>query len=253
LFNDVLNYWEFYRSPLGSVIKKLVRRHLLEWWPARLKQPHQSNEELLGYGYPLPFLRPYLRAGMPTIAMMPDHLGVIRWPHNADNTTCLIHEPEWPARPGSVERILLVHALEQASNIHQLMAEVARVLTPQGRLMVIVPHRHSLWARAEFTPFGHGQPYSLSQLNGLLRAHDLTLLRHRRILRIPPSNRHFWLNAAFTTEVLGQRLFPNLGGLLMVEATKQVLVMKPRTVFPRRGLLVAPTPAIGLSNRKVEP
>ncbi len=224
---------------MGAVIKKLVRHQLMQWWSALPHKRGDSLTELIAYGYPLPFLRPYLSANIPTAALMPAKLGVINWPYRAPNASCLVLEGDWPVRSGGAERVLLIHALEHAQNASDLMNEVARVLTPQGRLIVVVPHRHSLWARADQTPFGHGQPYTLSQLNALLREHDLTPLRHRRLLLMPPSSRRFWLNAALAIEIVGQRWFPGFGGLLMVEATKQVVAMKPKRVTaPVHGLLM---------------
>ena len=38
-----------------------------------------------------------------------------------------------------------------------------RVLAPSGRV-IVVPNRRGPWARADNTPFGHGRPYSRSQI-----------------------------------------------------------------------------------------
>ena len=50
-----------------------------------------------------------------------------------------------------------------------MLAEVWRVLTPGGRLLVVVPNRAGLWARMENTPFGYGRPFSRKQLSRLMR------------------------------------------------------------------------------------
>ena len=47
--------------------------------------------------------------------------------------------------------------------------EIWRVLSGNGRLLVIAPNRRGIWARFEHTPFGHGRPYTSSQLYRLLR------------------------------------------------------------------------------------
>lgn len=46
--------------------------------------------------------------------------------------------------------------------------QIWRVLTPGGRMIVVVPNRAGVWARVEHTPFGHGRPYSRGQLRELL-------------------------------------------------------------------------------------
>src|ERR1700733_11923658 len=67
------------------------------------------------------------------------------------------------------DRILLVHGFEQADNARRLLREVWRLLKDDGRLIIVVPNRQGLWAYAESTPFGHGQPYSERQLARVLR------------------------------------------------------------------------------------
>ena len=74
-----------------------------------------------------------------------------------------------PLTDGAVDRVLLVHALEMTNDPAALLREVWRVLAPGGRLLAVVPNRRGVWARMDTTPFGHGRPYSRSQINQLLR------------------------------------------------------------------------------------
>ena len=69
----------------------------------------------------------------------------------------------------AVDRILLVHALEANADAAALLREVWRVLAAGGRILAIAPNRRGLWARMDTTPFGHGRPYSRSQITHLLR------------------------------------------------------------------------------------
>ncbi len=46
----------------------------------------------------------------------------------------------------------------------ELLREVWRVLAPSGRMMAIIPNRRGVWTRTDTTPFGHGRPYSRSQI-----------------------------------------------------------------------------------------
>ncbi|MDE0780158.1 MAG: methyltransferase type 11, partial [Alphaproteobacteria bacterium] len=91
-----------------------------------------------------------------------------------------------------------------------------------GRLIIVVPNRRSIWARADHTPFGHGHPYSMEQLNRLLRQSLFAPVQESRALFFPPSRRRFWLAAAPAWERLGERWFSPLGGVAIVEATKQI-------------------------------
>ena len=58
----------------------------------------------------------------------------------------------------SMDRIVVVHGLEYSENLRGFLREMWRVLSDGGRLLVVVPNRRSIWARADHTPFGHGHP-----------------------------------------------------------------------------------------------
>jgi len=89
--------------------------------------------------------------------------------------------------------------------------------------MFIVPNRAGLWSRNDRTPFGHGRPYSMTQLENQLKAHDFTPGRHVSALFLPPSERQFWLRSAQFWERNGRRISVfRAGGVLMAEASKQL-------------------------------
>jgi len=138
------------------------------------------------------------------------------------NLTTIAQEDEIPLPDLSVDRILMVHGLEYSETGQQMLREMWRVLSDGGRLIVAVPNRRSIWARADHTPFGHGHPYSMEQLNRTLRQSMFTPVRETRALFFPPSRRRFWLAAAPAWERIGERWFSPLGGVAMVEATKQI-------------------------------
>ena len=45
-----------------------------------------------------------------------------------------------------------------------MLREIWRVMASGGQLLAVVPNRRGLWARMDTTPFGHGRPYSRSQI-----------------------------------------------------------------------------------------
>ena len=78
--------------------------------------------------------------------------------------SALVDELELPLPDAAVDRVLLVHALEMSHDATALLREVWRVLASGGQLLAVVPNRRGLWARMDTTPFGHGRPYSRSQI-----------------------------------------------------------------------------------------
>ncbi len=78
-------------------------------------------------------------------------------------------ETELPLRAGMIDRVIAVHLLEMTPDAGEVLREVWRVLAPGGRLICVVPTRRGVWARTENNPFGHGRPFSRTQITDLLR------------------------------------------------------------------------------------
>jgi hypothetical protein len=105
------------------------------------------------------------------------------------------------------------------------------VLAPSGRLILVVVARHGLWANAEQSPFGHGRPFSRRQLDALVREADLEPAGWTRALYAPPLA---WAARwAEGFEQAGARLWPPMAGLILMEAQKQTLAMRPVPVRAR--------------------
>src|SRR6516164_5684893 len=119
---------------------------------------------VLGVGYPTPYLGLFREEAERCLAFMPAVQGVVKWPTNRPSLAALVDELELPLTDSAVDRVLLVHALEMARDPIALLREGWRVLAGGGRLLIVVPNRRGVWARLDTTPFGHGRPYSRSQI-----------------------------------------------------------------------------------------
>lgn len=148
--------------------------------------------------------------------------------------SCAVEEDALPFADLSMDRVLLVHGLENAENARRMLREVWRVLKDDGRLMVVAPNRMGLWAHVESTPFGQGQPYSPGQLGRLLAASLFRVERRDSVLYLPPSSRRIVLRSARLFETAGRRLVPQLAGLTINEAVKDVYAALPLAAARRR-------------------
>jgi len=213
---DVIALKEFYGSPLGQVACLAVRRRIRRYWPAI------KGDTLLGLGFATPYLLPFLEEAQSVFACMPAMQGVVHWPQNAKNLSLLSDEAELPFADNSINRILIVHALENSESARRMMSEVWRVLSPAGRLIVIVPNRRGIWARSPQSPFAYGQPFTHWQLRQLLSEHSFTPLAGSAALFFPPRNARTMLRASSFLETAGGCLFKSFGGVLLMEAEKQI-------------------------------
>ena len=229
---DVIDIRDFYNGPLGRLARRMIRRGVRMFW-------HDVTDmNVLGIGYATPFLEPLRGEAQRTLAFMPAQQGVLHWPTDAPNMAALADEEELPLPDVSMDRILLVHAIETGDSLQPMLRAVWRVLAGGGRLLVVVPNRRGIWARLERTPFGYGQPYSQAQISRLLRDNMFTPIQSLGVLFAPPTRSRMILSAAPALEEIGQRWFSHFSGLIMIEATKQIYAGTPAKVAQRERVLI---------------
>jgi SAM-dependent methyltransferase len=232
MFEDVIDMRDFYRTSLGQAACRTLRRQIRALWPS------VGGMTMMGFGFATPYLRQFSNEAERIIACMPAAQGVLRWPPEAANQVLLADEAELPLPDMSCDRILLVHALERSEQVRPLLRELWRVLASSGRLLVIVPNRRGIWARLDRTPFGNGSPFTPSQLSHLMRESLFTPVQSRMALFVPPSNSRMVLGSAPAWEQIGRRWFPTFGGVVMLEAAKEVYAVTPLRLPKRRPRLV---------------
>ncbi len=241
MYTDVVDLREFYLSPLGQTVRRLLRARLAQVWP------HLRGERVLALGYGTPLLRPLLEEAGAVTAMMPAAQGVAFWPREGPNLSTLADVDNLPLPDNSIDRVILMHALEGAASPHGILREIWRVLKSGGRILTIVPNRRGLWAHSDRTPFGSGQPYSSFQIKDTLRDQGFLVDRMWRSLYLPPSQSRLVLSLADILEKYGEKLFPGFGGVLVLEAGKQLyapFLTKPKPASHRLVLpLQMPVPS----------
>jgi len=234
MWMDVVDLRDFYNSPLGGTARRMIRRKIREIWP------DCKGMKMLGLGYTTPYLGLFKTDAERTLAFMPAAQGVLHWPNESRSLTTLVDEADLPLEDLSMDRVLIVHAVECSEQLRSLLREVWRVLNGSGKVLIVVPNRRGVWARMERTPFGMGRPYSPRQLNTLLRDTMFTPLRAERALYVPPSRSRMILGSAPAWEKIGYRIFPGFAGVCLVEATKQIYAADPRiTSKAKRRTMVA--------------
>ena len=242
---DIVDLDQFYTTRLGQVSRRLIRRRLQEVWP------DVTGQRLLGVGYATPYLHVFRDKAERVLAAMPASQGVIHWPKGESGLVTLTEEVELPLPDSSIDRVLLVHALENAERVRPTLREIWRVMTSSGRLLVVVPNRRGVWARIERTPFGYGRPFSPPQLIRLLRETMFSPTTTSAAVSIPPVSWPPLLKMAPMMERVGLRWGRAFAGVLIVEAGKQIYaVSADRGYSIQRRRVVSPV-ANNVSPRQV--
>ena len=202
----------FYGEPAGALARRLLARRLGDAWG------EATGSDVLGIGYATPWLDAFVGARR-VVAAMPGGQGVELWPSVGRNRTVLVDDRRLPFAAGSFDRILLVHALEEAEDAPALLLEAVRALSPAGRIILIAAARGGLWSRVEATPFGHGRPFTRRQLERLVRDAGLEPTAWSQTLYVPPWGPLLPLADGF--EQVGRRVLPGAAGVILLEATRQ--------------------------------
>jgi SAM-dependent methyltransferase len=213
---DVQDLEAFYSSSAGLIARRLLTRQLRELWP------DMTGQRVLGLGYALPFMGAVGEGSERGCVIMPHSQGCAAWPPDRPNVVALSADDELPLADRSVDRVLMVHALETAEQVRPLLREVWRVMADGGEAIVVVPNRRGLWCLNENTPFGHGRPYSTSQLKQVLATNLFTPRRTLRALFIPPLGSRIALRATMAWERVGQRWARHFAGVLIMLAEKEI-------------------------------
>ncbi len=127
MYDDVIDLRDFYASRLGQATRRIIGRRIQEFWP------EAEGLSVLGLGFATPYLRNYRDDTGRTIALMPAAQGVMRWPPDGPNRVALADEDDLPLPDESVDRVLLVHALERTEQLRPMLREIWRVMSGSDR------------------------------------------------------------------------------------------------------------------------
>ena len=235
---EVHGFETFYASPGGAMAARLLAQRLRALWPSL------RGQAVLGVGHAVPYLPLWKAEAARAIALSPAQPGPDA--PRPDAAILVAGEEALPFPDLCFDRVLLVHGLEMAENARRLLREVWRVLKDDGRLLVVAPNRRGLWAHAEHTPFGHGQPFSRRQLLALLKEARFSVTWSSEALMLAPLQSPSILKAASAMETVGKRAFGRFGGVMIVEAMKQVYAFssgkRVRRLVPRLRPVLLPSP-----------
>lgn len=218
---DIVDLRAFYASTLGRLAERSIARALSAVWAPL------ASERLVGLGYAIPWLDRFAGDAERVFSFMPAGQGAASWPPQGPSANALVFDEELPLVDSSIDRLLMVHMLEHSENPRETLNEAWRVISPGGRLIVVVPNRRGVWARFEHTPFGSGRPFSRGQLTTLLRDANFTPGTFADALFFPPVRRRFAMRLAPALERAGRRFWPVFSGVIVVEAQKRLYQGRP--------------------------
>jgi SAM-dependent methyltransferase len=142
-----------------------------------------------------------------------------------------------PFATNSLDLVVLPHILEFAAHPHQILREADRVLVPEGQVVVAGFNPFSLWGARRRLAGGGGQPPWQGRYLSVPRLRDWFALLGFETrggafgCYAPPFEREKWLQRWNFMEAAGDRWWPVMGGVYVVQAIKRQHGM--RLVMPK--------------------
>jgi SAM-dependent methyltransferase len=138
---------------------------------------------------------------------------------------------ELPFDCDSMDLVVLPHVLEFSENPHQVLREVARVLRPEGNLIISGLNPRSLWGLRRTIGSKQGYPWSgnfisLPRIKDWLALLSFDVVGGRFAAYAPPFNTSKWLDRFSFIEAAGDRWWAVSGGVYFVHAIKRVHGMR---------------------------
>ena len=205
-------------------------RYVLEWEKGRL---NELTSDIFGFNA--------LQIGLPQINALEANRMPNKWltdtqvPEGRQTPIVMAHDfAELPFASQSLDLVVLPHVLEFAAEPHQVLREVERVLIPEGRVIVCGFNPASLWGvrqgagrltGSHFLPKG-GEFISVPRIKDWLKLLNMEVDPGHFGCYAPPCASEIWLERFSFMERAGDRWWPYLGAVYIVQAIKRVKGMR---------------------------
>ena len=145
--------------------------------------------------------------------------------------TVLLHDfAELPFASQSIDLVVLPHVLEFTAEPHQVLREVERILIPEGRIIICGFNRTSLWGARQMTGRMTGRYFlpkegefiSATRMKDWLKLLNMEVKQADFGCYVPPYETDKWLQRFTFMEQIGERWWPHLGAVYMMQAIKRV-------------------------------
>lgn len=202
---------QWWLSPLGQTVFEMEKALLTE-----LSTPFYGHTQLqLGGIEPVPVLSKFLTS---TFLSSKGDLNA-----KADSL---------PFKPYSIDNLLLLHVIEYQHDPHQVLREAERVLTEDGKLILLSFSPVSLWGLQRLFSWQdkapwHGRFYSKTRIKDWLALLNFEIQEEHHTLYRPTFESEKWLHRTRFFERLGKRLWPWFGSVSIIVATKRTMPVNP--------------------------
>ncbi len=138
---------------------------------------------------------------------------------------------ELPILSAAVDAVLMPHTLDFSADPHRILREVERILIPEGRVVILGFNPLSLWGvwrlfkRSSTAIPWQGHFLGQRRVNDWLSLLGFDLEITRQLMFRPPLRGRGLMERLERIERIGQRFWPRLSSVYLVQAVKRVSTM----------------------------
>jgi SAM-dependent methyltransferase len=208
-----LDVW--YQSPLGSYVLEMERAELDKYLP------HYYGDHFLQLGGPS---ETFLFERSPIahrVRLSPESFPVFSGPSVCGQFHAM------PFMSETIDVLLLPHVLELIDRPADFLAECYRVLSPEGRLIILGFNPSSLWGIRRYLGTKKTFPWCIhfklkAYIKHLLQVQNLSIEHISNLLFEPPVKNTNGLKKLFPMEALGRVFWSDFGAIYLIIAYKQL-------------------------------
>lgn len=139
---------------------------------------------------------------------------------------------ELPILTGSIDLVMIPHALEMVDNPRQLLAEACRIIKPEGLIVIYGFNPYSPWGMKKFLSKNKNAPWSGNfihsrQVKSWLQLADFEMEKQLSVLFRPPFSNHKLYQKLHFLENIGSKCLPMFGGVYVLVARAKVIPLTP--------------------------
>ncbi|MEW8501065.1 MAG: methyltransferase domain-containing protein [Candidatus Thiodiazotropha taylori] len=241
-------------------LRSCQQNHIQEWFDTQLganlvaqERPPLERHLSAMFGYHLVQIG-HLGVADELLQASPARNRLVMGIGNAGQPGQLLADPSHlPFATDSVDGMLLPHTLDFSLDPHQVLREVERVLIPEGKLLLSGFNPWSLWGGVRLlkmrssTPPWCGHFFSSRRVLDWLALLGFDLLQIQYLNYRPPIQRQGVMQKLQFMEQIGDKVYPNFGGVYIILAVKRVVTItptRPKWTVKKRVIPTAAEPTI---------
>ncbi len=153
--------------------------------------------------------------------------------HNEQGVSCQANLAQLPVKADSLDIVILPHVLDFASEPHQVLREVERVLIAEGHIVILGFNPWSLWNISRLFLFWTKQApwnahfFSAARVMDWLALLGFDVVQRQGYFYLPPLQSEKISQKLHFLERMGRKLWPNFGAGYVLVAKKRVETLTP--------------------------